>query len=1256
VIKNIILPFILIAFFSNSTLAKSPPPGTGSLVPSNIMIMLDNSGSMSWNLSGSEITTNSFLKGPTDIETDSAGNVYVYQQSNSNFEGKNYRMHVFDSDGNFLRRMLESDGNYKNSWDPTCGQQYDSRSKIAMYNDQIYYLDGNYYRSKISVISTTGQCVRQSSSIDSAGYGSYRSKYNSIAVTENYIYLGQGNCSFYCFTSGSSRGGGGSITILNRSDFSFVKKIGGFGNYYQSNLWGDISDITINASGTKMLVSSNQAQSVCLHALSGTNIGGCTKVGSRPTGRSNHNYDRSWWKVGDYGGTYPSYHYNPSGLGFDSSDNIYVVRAYKANSQIAKFNSSGTYVSSFGTRSWSGDAWANPEGLHITSSNKIYVADTYNHKVRAISFNASNVGSVASTIATSPLSRMDIAHKVIKRIVSNTELTSSANFGLMEWGHPSRSIRWSNAPKNSAWRYNYYGTRIRVPVSEDGARLIYSDIDNVKGGGGTYLSPALTIARSYFANGHSGFPSPRIANATCQTNYLIVISDGVWANHSNVKNQVRDLKNQYQIKTFSVGFAVSSLSASTKQNYVDVAVNGGTVSPLYADNEKEMIAKLTDAIKQVTSGSLTFNTPAVMSEKQKGDFIYQSTFKYSRNTQWEGHLKKNKYDSKTGKFVACDLATCWDAAEKLNKKSASSRNIWTTGTGYTDLNNFKTDNRGILKNFLFPDKSATDAETDKLINFIRGQDSYDENGNGNITETRHKLADIYHANLNVVGPVEDNAEENDGTSNYDKKDSHYRFRNGYINFKNGNSCGGTCSSRDDVVLAGSNGGILHAFRASDGEELWGFIPPNIIHKLSTMVTSKANASNPIYGIDGTATIKDIYYDDTPDDGLTNPRWRTILLSGLGAGGHGYFALDITDINSPKHLFAIENDPFDKIINIWGSNQIKKQYNYSGGVITEDYDYQKLGEAWSAPNIIRIKDNGKDKWVAVIGGGFNSATNPNYGSAVFVIDLEAEGQILKKIDIEDSSSSNIVNSIPGDLAVITANGTGKANYNGALVYAADLEGKITKINLTDQGTMYETTTLFDAQSTNENGRYVFKKPEATIKDSKFWLYFGTGDMQKLQKQTSSISNRLYGIKDKDFPNYKTISPTGTVAQCTTGSNNCPSTADLGWYIDLDKSKKVTAKPTVDKNVVYFPVYEPKTAGNVCDTGDAILFTASSTCGRATQRPLGKGVASEVVVQKGNLIIGISGEAEKSLTSKENLITLSAEKSSSQKVTLDGWKEN
>ena len=93
-------------------------------------------------------------------------------------------------------------------------------------------------------------------------------------------------------------------------------------------------------------------------------------------------------------------------------------------------------------------------------------------------------------------------------------------------------------------------------------------------------------------------------------------------------------------------------------------------------------------------------------------------------------------------------------------------------------------------------------------------------------------------------------------------------------------------------------------------------------------------------------------------------------------------------------------------------------------------------------------------------------NPNYGSAVFVIDLEDGGKVLKRIDITDSASSNIVNSVPADLAVITADGTQKANYTGAMVYVADLEGKITKINLTDQGTMYQQTLLFNSESNTQ----------------------------------------------------------------------------------------------------------------------------------------------------------------------------------------------
>ena len=319
-IKKILIAIFIVFIIPYNSFAKAPPLGTGSLVPSNIMIMLDNSGSMAWDLGGTPLSSDSFLNLPTDIETDSAGNVYVLQQgfTYNSAKRKHYRMHVFNADGELQRQMLEWGGTHNNR---ICGTSYYNTRKFAIHNDQIYIINPTTYYVKIDVLSLDGKCVRQSGNIAIPMYGGHRSTFSSIAVTDDYIYLGQGYCSFFCYGSGTWRSSSGAIYVYRRSDFSLVKRILGSGSYYQHNLWGDITDITINASGTKMLVASKGASSVCLHTLSGTSIGGCTKVGGRPTGRPNQNYDRTWWKAWDYGGSYPDWHYDPWGVAFDSSGN-----------------------------------------------------------------------------------------------------------------------------------------------------------------------------------------------------------------------------------------------------------------------------------------------------------------------------------------------------------------------------------------------------------------------------------------------------------------------------------------------------------------------------------------------------------------------------------------------------------------------------------------------------------------------------------------------------------------------------------------------------------------------------------------------------------------------------------------------------------------------------------------------------------------------------------------------------------------------
>ena len=1225
-LSAIIISLFLV--FSFQAQAKSPPPGTGtSEIPANILIMLDNSGSMSAKLYNSVQ-----VYYPLDVATDSSGNVYVMEYYNN-------RIKVFNSSGAYLRSF----GGYGYG----CNQWRYAR-QFTIYNDQIYLADT--YGRRVLVMSLTGQCIRNRATV----FGNP----HSIAVNSQYVFVANTGSSIETFTtnglyqSGYQHHGSGSV------------------NY----AWG----IALNSSGNRLLVANYNGNKVSEFTVSGSLL----------------NYVRGT------NGSYSSsngYFRRPTDVGYDSSGNIYALDLY--SHRIQKFNSSLVYQAKTGSYS-SSSGFRYPYGMHVDNNDKIYVTDFYNYAVRQYDTSLSETATYGGGGGT----RLSAAKKVIKKIVSNTDLTSGANFGLMEWGT----------------RHN-----IRVKISDTGAKQIYSYVDGVYASGGTDLNRAMNNARNYFTSG-------QVANwnLTCSLNYLIVISDGYWSSHSSVISVANQIRTAYNIKTFAVGFALGGANS----NYSTLATAGGTVKPLYASNETELLAKLTDAIKQAISGRLTFTTPAVMSDVSRNNFVYQSTFEYTKNTQWKGSLKKYKLNS-NGSFGAVQ----WDAADKLNAKSASSRNIWTPEIS-TSINNFTTSNRDSLISRMFPSQTPTDTEVENLINFIRGVDTYDQDRDNNKTESIHKLADIYHSDLIIVGKPEAPAID-DGSINSQKKDSYYRLQNNYNNFKNGSTCGGPCINRKEIIYAGANNGILHAFDVSSGEELWGYIPPNVLGNLEKVPSSKANSTNAIYGIDGSPVVKDIYFDDTPNDGATNPRWRTILLSGLGSGGKGLFAIDVTNPNSPTHLFAINHNGSDQVIQHWGTDTFKNEFGYRSGSIDPKYDYRKLGETWSTPRIVRIKVSGKDKWVAVFGGGYNGAVNPNYGSAVFVMDLEDEGRLLKVIDIEDQANvmhnyvfgtvsnntqtefnlanygltsydincctlkvygagsirysitgdqtgntmrnlklkfdeappgritlmvskvnkTDIVNSLPADLTVITADGTNKANYNGALIYATDLEGKVTKINLTDKGTLYEKTTLFNSQSTSDNGRYIFTRPEATINnDNNLWLYFGTGNTQKLQEQSSQVQNRLYGIKDVNFPNFVAVNPVGDISKCKTAPN-CPGGSDLGWYVDLQKAQKLTAEPTVDKDRVYFPLYEPSPANNKCGIGSAILMAFDTKCGNSVLNVnMGKGVLSKVVKQGDNLYIGLAGEANKNIagfTSKDNLITgKSKAKASSGAVQLESWKEN
>ena len=376
-------------------------------------------------------------------------------------------------------------------------------------------------------------------------------------------------------------------------------------------------------------------------------------------------------------------------------------------------------------------------------------------------------------------------------------------------------------------------------------------------------------------------------------------------------------------------------------------------------------------------------------------------------------------------------------------------------------------------------------------------------------------------------------------------------------------------------------------------------------------------------------------------------------------------------------------------------------------IDPKYDYSQLGETWSAPKIFRIpseveserSDLYTDRYVAVMGGGMGSA-DICAGSVVYLIDLENNGEIYGAeansgpITIVDTTpdgvmladgsleptphGSDISNALPSPAIVITPDTAPGISWRGAMVYFNDLEGKITKINLSSStkhgAELFDQTTLFNLEANTSNSRYGYFGMDAGIgKDTNdFWLFGGTGNFSNLGGVKTGMDNILYGVKDPDFPYFKhlnnVIVPSETdgsfLRKAHKGANNanrilnscldktgetageCPTNTDAGWVIHLDtaddmKYRKMSGAPKLFKGQVYYPVYQPPEGANKCNVGDAYICSAEDECGNNTSNQLdqadgadyGKncsyirqGILSEIVVFGDQLFANVAGPSE------------------------------
>ena len=327
---------------------------------------------------------------------------------------------------------------------------------------------------------------------------------------------------------------------------------------------------------------------------------------------------------------------------------------------------------------------------------------------------------------------------------------------------------------------------------------------------------------------------------------------------------------------------------------------------------------------------------------------------------------------------------------------------------------------------------------------------------------------------------------------------------------------------------------------------------------------------------------------------------------------------------------------------WDAAGKKNPYTYTQLASAPGFDYSKLGDAWSDPVFVLTPTASGQRWFFVVGSGLSGLSSSGVKASTFVFDA-LNGQVIKRLDLDNNASSDFQNNVLPQITKVSADDYLNANFKGAILYFTDLQSKLWKLNLTDKDQLYYLEQVAYTSSTLLNDRLSFN-PLASIDVSglaNLYLMFGTGNLFNASRVNDSISNRLFAIRDKDFPavrNTDGVYPFDSSAKLNDLSQTvgqCSTSYDRGWYLNLNSFKdssgasignnwRVLNSPIVYQQKIYLEIYQPDKR-NPCAAGTSRLMVIDMLCGNMmVSSNVINGAADQIFFYKGNLYLSTAND--------------------------------